>query len=120
MLDKYGYLVYVLPLMASLIKKKKGNRLYYYLVESARVDGQTSHRSSGLSHHRRKSRRTHRSKVRPGSPLRHLARLRSPPRLHAACQTVRITATSRIPVASSAFPTPSRSLSPARGYSPHL
>src|SRR5512140_1664098 len=25
--------------MASLIKKKKGNRLYYYLVESARVDG---------------------------------------------------------------------------------
>jgi transposase len=26
--------------MASLIKKKKGNRLYYYLVESARVDGQ--------------------------------------------------------------------------------
>jgi transposase len=30
---------YVLPCMASLIKKKKGNRLYYYLVESARVDG---------------------------------------------------------------------------------
>ena len=26
--------------MASLIKKKKGNRLYYYLVESARVGGQ--------------------------------------------------------------------------------
>src|SRR5438309_8006883 len=26
--------------MASLIKKKKGTRLYYYLVESARVDGQ--------------------------------------------------------------------------------
>jgi hypothetical protein len=26
--------------MASLIKKKKGHRLYYYLVESARVDGQ--------------------------------------------------------------------------------
>jgi hypothetical protein len=25
--------------MASLVKKKKGNRLYYYLVESARVDG---------------------------------------------------------------------------------
>ena len=40
MLDKYGYLVYVLPLMASLVKKKKGHRLYYYLVESARVDGQ--------------------------------------------------------------------------------
>src|SRR5256884_6513736 len=39
MLDKYGCLVYVLPLMASLVKKKKGNRLYYYLVESARVDG---------------------------------------------------------------------------------
>src|SRR5256884_6527524 len=26
--------------MASLVKKKKGHRLYYYLVESARVDGQ--------------------------------------------------------------------------------
>jgi transposase len=26
--------------MASLIKKKKGNRIYYYLVESARVNGQ--------------------------------------------------------------------------------
>ena len=39
MLDNDCYLVYVLPLMASLIKKKKGNRLYYYLVESARVDG---------------------------------------------------------------------------------
>jgi hypothetical protein len=25
-------------LIASLVKKKKGNRLYYYLVESARVD----------------------------------------------------------------------------------
>src|SRR5437879_2050828 len=40
MLNKYDYLVYVLPLMASLVKKKKGNRLYYYLVESARVDDQ--------------------------------------------------------------------------------
>ena len=39
MLDKYAKLIYVLPLMASLVKKKKGNRLYYYLVESARVDG---------------------------------------------------------------------------------
>ena len=26
--------------MASLIAKKKGNQLYYYVVESARVDGQ--------------------------------------------------------------------------------
>src|SRR5207302_8654680 len=25
--------------MASLVKKKKGHRLYYYVVESARVDG---------------------------------------------------------------------------------
>jgi len=25
--------------MASLIAKKKGNQLYYYVVESARVDG---------------------------------------------------------------------------------
>jgi hypothetical protein len=39
MLDTYCYFVYVLPLMASLVKKKKGNRPYYYLVESARVDG---------------------------------------------------------------------------------
>jgi len=29
----------VLPCMASLIAKKKGNQLYYYVVESARVDG---------------------------------------------------------------------------------
>src|ERR1035437_7765605 len=29
----------VLPYMASLVAKKKGNQLYYYLVESARVDG---------------------------------------------------------------------------------
>jgi hypothetical protein len=26
--------------MASLVKKKKGKHFYYYLVESARVDGQ--------------------------------------------------------------------------------
>jgi transposase len=30
----------VLPYMASLVAKKKGNKLYYYVVESARVDGQ--------------------------------------------------------------------------------
>src|SRR5437667_7476100 len=29
----------VLPYMAALISKKKGNKLYYYVVESARVDG---------------------------------------------------------------------------------
>ena len=29
----------VLPYMASLIAKRKGNQLYYYVVESARVDG---------------------------------------------------------------------------------
>jgi transposase len=29
----------VLPCMASLVAKKKGNKLYYYVVESARVDG---------------------------------------------------------------------------------
>jgi len=32
--------ILVLPYMASLIAKKKGNQLYYYVVESARVDGQ--------------------------------------------------------------------------------
>ena len=31
--------IIVLPYMASLISKKKGNQLYYYVVESARVDG---------------------------------------------------------------------------------
>src|ERR1700726_1837310 len=31
--------VYVLPCMASLIKKKKANTIYYYVVDSARVDG---------------------------------------------------------------------------------
>src|ERR1700688_3020543 len=35
-----GCLILVLPYMASLIAKKKGNQLYYYVVESARVDGQ--------------------------------------------------------------------------------
>ncbi|HEY6847150.1 MAG TPA: IS1634 family transposase [Terracidiphilus sp.] len=30
---------YVLPYMPSLVAKKKGNKLYYYVVESARVDG---------------------------------------------------------------------------------
>ena len=32
--------IIVLPCMASLVAKKKGNKLYYYVVESARVDGQ--------------------------------------------------------------------------------
>src|SRR5271157_2175174 len=32
--------ILVLPCMASLVAKKKGNKLYYYVVESARVDGQ--------------------------------------------------------------------------------
>ena len=32
--------IFVLPYMASLVAKKKGNKLYYYVVESARVDGQ--------------------------------------------------------------------------------
>ena len=30
---------YVLPYMASLIAKKKANKLYYYVVESGRVEG---------------------------------------------------------------------------------
>jgi transposase len=32
--------ILVLPYMASLVAKKKGKQLYYYVVESARVDGQ--------------------------------------------------------------------------------
>lgn len=39
MLDIDSESVYVLPYMASLIGKKKSNKLYYYLVESGRVDG---------------------------------------------------------------------------------
>ena len=35
--DVVGHIV--LPYMASLVAKKKGNKLYYYVVESARVDG---------------------------------------------------------------------------------
>jgi hypothetical protein len=31
--------ILVLPYMASLVAKKKGNKLYYYVVESARVNG---------------------------------------------------------------------------------
>jgi transposase len=33
-------MVLVLPYMPSIIAKKKGNKLYYYVVESARVEGQ--------------------------------------------------------------------------------
>src|SRR5271154_4058922 len=33
------FYILVLPYMASLIAKKKANKLYYYVVESARVDG---------------------------------------------------------------------------------
>src|SRR6516225_6982826 len=32
--------ILVLPYMASLVAKKKRKQLYYYVVESARVDGQ--------------------------------------------------------------------------------
>jgi hypothetical protein len=35
----FGRRIIVLPYMASLIAKKKGNQLYYYVVESARVGG---------------------------------------------------------------------------------
>src|SRR5205823_9032596 len=34
-----GITVMYYPIMASLISKKKGNKLYYYVVESGRVDG---------------------------------------------------------------------------------
>src|SRR5665647_2344239 len=37
-LDLAGRLVYY-PYMASIVGKKRGNQTYYYLVESARVDG---------------------------------------------------------------------------------
>ena len=38
-LTEYVVRYIVLPYMASLIAKKKANKLYYYVVESARVDG---------------------------------------------------------------------------------
>src|SRR5256886_9311242 len=40
MLDKCVYLFFLSPLMPRWKKKKKAPRLYYSLVESARVDGQ--------------------------------------------------------------------------------
>lgn len=39
MLDRSDATAIVLPYMPSLVAKKKGNKLYYYVVESARVDG---------------------------------------------------------------------------------
>ena len=39
MLDRGDARALVLPYMPSLIAKKKGNKLYYYVVESARVEG---------------------------------------------------------------------------------
>jgi len=37
--NEFGGAVLYYPIMAALISKKKGNKLYYYVVESARVDG---------------------------------------------------------------------------------
>src|SRR5438093_12732226 len=39
LLDKAAFHMIVLPYMASIISKKKGNKLYYYVAESARVAG---------------------------------------------------------------------------------
>lgn len=39
LLRSKNHCILVLPYMASLVAKKKGNQLYYYVVESARVDG---------------------------------------------------------------------------------
>jgi transposase len=39
MLDRGDVIALVLPYMPSLVAKKKGNKLYYYVVESARVEG---------------------------------------------------------------------------------
>ena len=108
--------------MASLIKKKKGNRLYYYLVESARVDG--------------KPRIVHQAYLGTAEKVAELIEQKSAP--------VPLSATLRdfaspapcgwLPnspacgrcsnpcglLPSPAFRTRSRSLSPARGHSPHL
>ena len=37
--SRSAWRIIVLPYMASLVAKKKGNHLYYYVVDSARVDG---------------------------------------------------------------------------------
>ena len=39
MLDMCVYVLYVFPTMASLIAKRKKHKLYYYVVDSARVQG---------------------------------------------------------------------------------
>ena len=91
--------------MASLVKKKKGNRLYYYLVESARVDGKPRIVHQAYLGTAEKLAELVQQKIRPSPPLRHLARLRSPRRLVAGGQSVRRVATTGIPVAFSAFRT---------------
>jgi hypothetical protein len=47
--------ILVLPYMASLVAKKKASQLYYYVVESARVDGKPPYRPPDVSRHRRES-----------------------------------------------------------------
>src|SRR6266700_210299 len=119
-LDIDCLIVYVLPRNGQSHQKEKRQPPVLLPGRKRSRRRQTSHRSSGLSRHRRKSRRTHRAKGRPGSPLRHVTRLRSSRRLVAGGPTVRLVATAGIPVACSAFRTRSRSLSPARGHPPHL
>jgi len=41
------------PYMASIVGKKRGTATYYYLVESARVDGKAPDRLTGVPGHRR-------------------------------------------------------------------
>ena len=106
--------------MASLVKKKKGNRLYYYLVESARVDG--------------KPRIVHQAYLGTAEKLAELVQQKSAPiplsatlrdfglpgALWLAAKQSGLWPLLRIPVACSAFRTRSRSLSSARRHSPHL
>src|SRR5256886_13467762 len=118
--EKVGISFLFIPFNGYLVKKKKGPPPLLFPRRKCPRRRPTSHRPSGLSRHRRKTRRTRPAKVRSGPPFRHLARLRPPRRLVAGGKTVRRVAAVGLPVALSAFRTRSCSLSSARGHSPHL
>ena len=106
--------------MASLIKKKKGNRLYYYLVESARVEGKPRIVHQAYLGTAEKLAELIQQKAAPVPLSATLRDFGLPRLLVAGCKTVRRVAAAAIPVAFSSLRTRSRSLSPARGHSPHL
>jgi len=78
--------IIVLPYMASIIHKKKANQLYYYVVESARVDGKPRIGPADLSGNRRAPRRPGQGPHRSVPPRGYLHRLRLPGALWLAAQ----------------------------------